>query len=435
MKPMRLLLISELFLPTKGGTTVWYDAVYRRLGGKGVHIVTAAVPDSEEIDRSHPNSLHRIGLKRVWWLKPESLGMYLKMLGRSLTVALGQRFDQVHGARALPEGLVAWLMARLLRRPLVVYCHGEELTTWGRGRKFRTMLWVYHHADANIANSEYTVEEMVRLGVPRESITLIYPGVDTERFRPGLPCDDLKQSIGMLPGQKLILGVGRLVRRKGFDNVIRALPALVQAGLAACRTLGSDSENRPRRGQFSTISPGNIRNIAQEMGEKWAGAGDLQPEIPKSDRLLDVHYALIGIGEDWDHLTRLAEELGVADRVHLLGHVSPQDLPRWYNACDVFVMANREIDGDTEGFGMVFLEAAACRKPAIAGAAGGTAAAVVDGVTGLRVDGYRVEAIGNALIQVLGDAGFAERLAEAGYRRACEEFSWDAVADKTRALV
>lgn len=380
MKSMRILLISELFLPTKGGTTVWYDAVYRRLGGKGVHIVTAAVPDSEEIDRSHPNSLHRIGLKRVWWLKPESLGMYLKMLGRSLMVALGQRFDQVHGARALPEGLVAWIMARLLRRPLVVYCHGEELTTWGRGRKFRTMLWVYHHADANIANSEYTVEEMVRLGVPRETITLIYPGVDTERFRPGLPCDDLKQSIGMLPGQKLILGVGRLVRRKGFDNVIRALPALVQAGL-------------------------------------------------------DVHYALIGIGEDWDHLTRLAEELGVADRVHLLGHVSPQDLPRWYNACDVFVMANREIDGDTEGFGMVFLEAAACRKPAIAGAAGGTAAAVVDGVTGLRVDGYRVEAIGNALIQVLGDAGFAERLAEAGYRRACEEFSWDAVADKTRALV
>lgn len=380
MKPMRLLLISELFLPTKGGTTVWYDAVYRRLGGKGVHIVTAAVPDSEEIDRSHPNSLHRIGLKRVWWLKPESLAMYLKMLGRSLMVALGQRFDQVHGARALPEGLVAWIMARLLRRPLVVYCHGEELTTWGRGRKFRTMLWVYHHADANIANSEYTVEEMVRLGVPRETITLIYPGVDTERFRPGLPCDDLKQSIGMLPAQKLILGVGRLVRRKGFDNVIRALPALVQAGL-------------------------------------------------------DVHYALIGIGEDWDHLTRLAEELGVADRVHLLGHVSPQDLPRWYNACDVFVMANREIDGDTEGFGMVFLEAAACRKPAIAGAAGGTAAAVVDGVTGLRVDGYRVEAIGNALIQVLGDAGFAERLAEAGYRRACEEFSWDAVADKTRALV
>ncbi len=158
MKPTspssRLLVITELFLPTKGGTTVWYDAVYRRMGGKDLHIVTASVPDSAVFDSTHPNSIHRVGLRRVWWLKPESLGMYAKMLGQSLWLALRHRFDAVHGARSLPEGLVAWIMARLLGKPLVVYCHGEELTTWGQGRKFRTMLWVYRHADANIANSE-----------------------------------------------------------------------------------------------------------------------------------------------------------------------------------------------------------------------------------------------------------------------------------------
>lgn len=379
LKPSRLLVISELFLPTKGGTTVWYDAVYRRMGGRDLHIVTAAVPESEAIDHTHPNSIHRVGLKRVWWLKPESLGMYLKMLGQSLLLALRHRFDAVHGARALPEGLVAWIMARLLRVPLVVYCHGEELTTWGKGRKFRTMLWVYRHADANIANSEYTVEEMVRLGVRRESITLIYPGVDTERFRPGLPCDDLRQSIGLKPGQRLILGVGRLVRRKGFDQVVRAIPELVHRGL-------------------------------------------------------DVHYALIGIGEDWDHLSGLARELGVEDRLHLLGHVSPEDLPRWYNACDVFVMANREIDGDTEGFGMVFLEAAACQKPAIAGNAGGTGAAVLDGVTGRRVDGTSLAVLVEALSSLLGDAELATRLGQNGLQRAREDFSWDAVAERTSKL-
>lgn len=380
MKSDRLLLISELFLPTKGGTTVWYDAVYRRLGGKGLHIVTAAVPDAESIDRGHPNSIHRVGLKRVWWLKPESLGMYLKMLGKSLWLALRHRFDAVHGARALPEGLVAWIMARLLRKPLLVYCHGEELTTWGRGRKFRAMLWVYRHADANIANSEYTLEEMVRLGVRRESITLIYPGVDTERFRPGLPCDDLRQAIDLKADRKLILSVGRLVRRKGFDQVIRALPALLEQGI-------------------------------------------------------DAHYALIGIGEDHDYLSALAAELGVAERLHLLGHVSPEDLPRWYNACDVFVMANREINGDTEGFGMVFLEAAACRKPVVAGDAGGTGAAVLDGETGLRVDATRAEAVASALTAILSDPALAGRLADNGYRRARADFSWDAVAEKTRGLV
>jgi len=380
VKPSRLLVISELFLPTKGGTTVWYDAVYRRLGGKGLHIVTAEVPDAGEIDRSHPNRIHRIGLKRVWWLKPESLGMYLKMLGQSLRLALSQRFDAVHGARALPEGLVAWVMARLLSLPLVVYCHGEELTTWGRGRKFRAMLWVYRHADANIANSEYTLEEMVRLGVRRETITLIYPGVDTERFRPGLPCDDLKASLGLQAKQRLILSVGRLVRRKGFDQTIRALPELVRQGI-------------------------------------------------------DAHYALIGIGDDRDYLAGLAKELGVSERLHLLGHVSPEDLPRWYNACDVFIMANREINGDTEGFGMVFLEAAACCKPAIAGDAGGTGAAVVAGETGFRVDGTQAAAITSALAAILSDPDLADRLARMGYQRACAEFSWDAVAEKTHGLV
>ncbi len=380
LPPSKLLVITELFLPTKGGTTVWYDAVYRRMGGKDVHIVTADVPDAEAIDRTHPNSIHRVGLKRVWWLKPESLGMYLKMLGKSLLVAFSNKFDAVHGARSLPEGLVAWIMARLLRKPLVVYCHGEELTTWGRGRKFRTMLWVYRHADANIANSEYTLEEMVKLGVRRETITLIYPGVETERFRPGLPCDDLKQTIGLQTGQKLILSVGRLVRRKGFDQVIRSLPELVKQGI-------------------------------------------------------DVHYALIGIGEDWDYLSDLAKQQGMADRLHLLGHASPEDLPRWYNACDVFVMANREINGDTEGFGMVFLEAAACGKPAIAGDAGGTGAAVVDGVTGFRVDGTQVEPLVSALSSILSDSELAARLGQAGLDRAKDEFSWDAVAEKTRALL
>ena len=384
MKPAlpssRLLVISELFLPTKGGTTVWYDAVYRRMGGKGVHVITADVPDAAAIDRIHPNSIHRVGLKRVWWLKPESLGMYLKMLGKSLLVAFSTKFDAVHGARSLPEGLVAWIMARLLRKPLVVYCHGEELTTWGRGRKFRTMLWVYRHADANIANSEYTLEEMVKLGVRRETITLIYPGVETERFRPDLPCDDLKQTIGLQTGQKLILSVGRLVRRKGFDQVIQAMPELVKQGI-------------------------------------------------------DAHYALIGIGEDWDYLSDLAKELGVSQRLHLLGHVSPEDLPRWYNACDVFVMANREINGDTEGFGMVFLEAAACGKPAIAGDAGGTGAAVVDGVTGYRVDGTNLSVLTSTLSSLLSDANLAARLGHAGLTRATEDFSWDAVASRTHALV
>ena len=375
----RYLVITELFLPTKGGTAVWFDEVYRRLGGKEIHIVTADVPDAAQHDAAHPNVVHRLRLRRQWWMRPESLGIYAKLLAASLALGLRHRFDAVHAGRVLPEGLVGWLVARLTGCPLVIYSHGEELTTWRQAMKMRVMVWTYRHADLVIANSEFTRDELVKIGVMPGRIALLYPGVDVDRFRPGLPCDDLKATLGLVPEEKLIVSVGRLSRRKGFDQLIRSLPLLLQRGLA-------------------------------------------------------VRYAMIGIGEDREYLQALADELGVSDRVHFLGHVASDDLPRWYNAADVAAMPNREIDGDTEGFGMVFLEAAACAKPTVAGLAGGTGAAVIDGVTGLRLDGGSTEAIADALGRLLGDPGLAKELGEQGHARALRDFSWQRVADKTRKL-
>ena len=99
----RYLVITELFLPTKGGTAVWFDEVYRRMGGKGIHIVTADVPDSAVHDAAHPNAVHRLRLRRHWWLRPESLAMYAKLLAASLALGLRYRFDAVHAGRVLPE--------------------------------------------------------------------------------------------------------------------------------------------------------------------------------------------------------------------------------------------------------------------------------------------------------------------------------------------
>lgn len=378
MKP-RYLVLTELFLPTKGGTAVWFDEVYRRLGDKGTHIVTADVPGAAAHDRHHPNTVHRLDLRRVAWLRPESLLMYLRLFIHSLWLAATRRFTAIHAGRALPEGLVAWAVARLTFHKLVIYAHGEELTTWGKGRKYRTMRFALRHADKVIANSEFTRDELLKMDVDSERIKLIYPGVDVERFRPGLPCDDLKRSIGLAQAQTLILAVGRLSRRKGFDTVIRALPRILDEGF-------------------------------------------------------DVRFALIGIGEDMGYLKKLAHELGVDDRVDFLGHVPMVDLPRWYNACDVFLMPNREINGDTEGFGMVFLEAAACGKLAIAGCAGGTGAAVLHGETGFRVDGSDEREIVERLEQLIADPALRERLGDNAHRRVVAEFSWQSVAQRTLAL-
>ena len=375
----KLLVLTELFLPTKGGTAVWAAEVYKRLGGKEIHIVTADVPGAAEVDIVHPNSIHRLDLKRVPWLRPESLLMYAQFFFKSLWLALTHRFEAIHAFRALPEGLVAWAVARLTFHPVVIYAHGEELTTWGKGGKYKAMRFALRHANRVIANSEFTRDELIKMDVNPAHITLIYPGVDIVRFRPGLPCDDLRQLVDVSEAGKLILSVGRLSRRKGFDQVIQTLPTLIHAGL-------------------------------------------------------DIQYVLIGIGEDYDYLSGLAHKHGVAKRVHLLGHVSADDLPRWYNACDVFIMPNREINGDTEGFGMVFIEAAACGKPSIAGQAGGTGAAVVDGVTGFRVDGTDTVAVTSALQRILENTKSAQQIGSHALARVIEQFNWSIVAEKTQQL-
>ena len=380
-RDLTLLMITELFLPTKGGTAVMFEDDCRRLGGKSVHIVTAAVPRDADFDRGHPNAIHRLVLKRSPWLRPESLFMYTRLLWKSLRLAFANRFVAVLAGRALPEGLVAWAVGRLRGCKVVIYAHGEELTGWGRGRKFQAMCFALRHADVILANSDFTRDTLVSLiGVRPDQIVMAYPTVDADRFRPGLPFDDLRASIGLTSGQRLILSVGRLQHRKGFDQVIRTLPGLLGRGL-------------------------------------------------------DVHCAIVGIGDDWDYLQGIARDLGVTERLHLLGHVEPVDLPRWYNACDVFAMPNRDIEGDTEGFGIVYLEANACAKPAIAGRAGGTGSAVEDGINGLRVDGDDVRAVEASIARLLLDAEESRRMGAAARQRIVSGFTPERRVELLRQVI
>lgn len=376
----RLLVLTELFLPTKGGTAVWAAEVYKRLGGKAIHIVTADVPGSASVDAAHPNTIHRLSLKRVAWLRPESLAMYARFFFKSLGLALTHRFDAIHAFRALPEGLVAWAVARLTFRPVVMYAHGEELTTWGRGGKYKAMRFALQHANRVIANSEHTRDTLLSMGVAASRITVIYPGVDVSVFRTGLDIAGLRESLGIRTHDKLVFSVGRLSSRKGFDQMIRAVALL--------------------------------RN----------------EQIP-------VRYVIAGIGEDADYLDGLIAEYQLQETVHRIGAVNEADLPRWLNACDLFAMPNRDINGDNEGFGMVFIEAAACGKTSLAGQSGGTGSAVIDGETGLRVDGDSVAAVAAGLRLLLTDENLNAQLARRAHARVEELFAWQHVAHATEKLM
>jgi phosphatidylinositol alpha-1,6-mannosyltransferase len=305
--------------------------------------------------------------------------MYARFFLKSLTLAFTHRFDAIHAFRALPEGLVAWAVARLIFRPVVIYAHGEELTTWGRGGKYKAMRFALRHADHVIANSEHTRDTLMQMGVAAAGITLIYPGVDVAVFSPGLDASGLRESLDIPPGAKMVFSVGRLSRRKGFDQTIRAIAQLRKSGM-------------------------------------------------------DVHYVLAGVGEDRDYLEGLIREHNLSRVVHMIGAVADSDLPRWMNACDVFAMPNREIDGDNEGFGMVFIEASACGKPVLAGNAGGTGASVQDGVTGLRVEGTSMDDVVQGLTRLLSGNDDVLEMGLSGWSRVQAEFAWERTAEKTLAL-
>lgn len=117
-----------------------------------------------------------------------------------------------------------------------------------------------------------------------------------------------------------------------------------------------------------------------------------------------------------------------------VGHIDSDEQAAYYAACDVFIMPNRQIGADIEGFGIVFLEAGAAGKPVVGGRSGGTAEAIQEGVTGIRVDGENVEWIAAAVIDLLADSGKARAMGERGRQWVETEFNWESIVDRTRQL-
>jgi len=281
----------------------------------------------------------------------------------------------------LPEGLVAWWIHRLKGIPYVLYAHGEEILFTQVSRKFSWLVpRVYNGAAVVIANSSNTETLLNRIGVTPKHIHVIHPGVEAKVFcghseNPGR----VRKQYG-LGKSEVLLTVGRLQRRKGQDAVIKALP---------------------------------------KVHEKNPG----------------VKYVIVGEGEDRAYLEHLTRDVGVESSVVFVGRVENEELPAFYAACDMFVMPNRQIGGDIEGFGMVFLEANAAGKPVIGGKSGGTNEAILDGKTGCRVDGENVDEIADAILSLLAHPDDARRMGAEGRKWVQNNCSWEAVVEQTQKVV
>jgi glycosyltransferase involved in cell wall biosynthesis len=296
----------------------------------------------------------------------------LRQLGRQL----GKRpFDLVHAHWIVPNGLVAAAVGG--RTPLAIGLHGSDVFL-AEKRGVRTLArWALSRARLLTGCSPELVDRVRALGFPAERSRVIPYGVDVEAFSPALERRPLwRRRLGIPEGAPLLLGVGRMATKKGFQILIEILPALLR--------------EHP------------------ELRVVLAGGGDLLERFRAAAR-------------PW------------GERVHLPGPVLRDTLPDLYRAADLFVLpAVHDAKGNVDGLPNVILEAMASGLPVVASGISGIPLAVEEGLTGLLVPEGDPGALLAALRGLLADPDEARAMGERGRRKAVAELTWDAVAARYR---
>ncbi|MEU3768457.1 glycosyltransferase [Amycolatopsis keratiniphila] len=288
------------------------------------------------------------------------------------------RPDVVH-AHFWMSGLASILAAKDLGIPVTQTFHAlgvvkrryQGKADTSPPERIRLERMIAKQADRVIATCSDEVFELVRMGLPRSRASVVPCGVDLTTFTPD-------GEVAHRTARRRIVSVGRLVPRKGFDLAIAALPSLPDTELVI-------------------------------VGGPDAGPLDKAPEVRR--------------------LRAIADRVGVADRVHLPGLVSREQMPALLRSADAVVCTPWY-----EPFGIVPLEAMACGVPVVATAVGGLTDTVVDGVTGMLVPPRNPVELAAALRRLLGDASLCESFGLAGADRVRARYSWDRVAsDSLRA--
>jgi phosphatidylinositol alpha-1,6-mannosyltransferase len=359
------LLVTNDFPPKIGGIQSLLWEWWRRLPPESFAVLTSPHREATAFDVAQNFRIERM---REFALLPHPL-----MVRRVNRLAAEFGADTVVLDPAVPLGMIG----PYLDVPYDVVLHGAEVTIPGRIPGTRAALGhVLRNARHVIAAGSYPAAEGERAAGQSLPITIVNPGVDTGRFVPlnDEQRQDARQRFGLQADGELVVSVSRLVPRKGFDTLIRA-------------------------------------------------AALLRPSRPK------LQVAIAGAGRDQRRLETLARRL--ASPVVFLGRVPHEDLPALYGCGDVFAMLCRNRWGglEQEGFGIVFLEAAACAVPQIAGISGGAGDAVVDGETGVLIDAAsELSVVTTALDALLSDTERREKMGWAGRARAETEFSYHLLA-------
>ena len=364
---MRHLLVTNDYPPKVGGIQSYLWEIYRRLPQDKVVVYTTPHPDSESFDQKQTHKIIR-SKQRV--LLPTR-----QVANQIRSLAEVENIDFIMYDPAVPIGI----LGPKIGIPYGVILHGAEVTIPGRVPIARSLIAnVLQHAKLVVTAGDYSTKEAIRAAKQNLPVCVIPPGVDIDRFK---PLDEqarstIRERFNFKDDDEVILTLSRLVPRKGMDVLISATSELMKT--------------RPR-----------------------------------------VHLLIAGTGRDLRRLKALAQSTNAP--VTFLGFVSDDEVAELYGMADVFGMICRVRWGglEQEGFGIVFLEAAACGVPQIAGRSGGADEAVLEGETGFVVDNPTdSNAVKQALEKLLADSETRQEMGRNSRARAEKEFSYDYLAIK-----
>jgi phosphatidyl-myo-inositol dimannoside synthase len=377
---LRLYLLTDKYLPHMGGSTRFYHEWCTRLADTHeVCVITRTYSGAEQFDAALNYKVVRLPYIDIPKLRMPLLWLFIFVRTTWELLRAPRGSTMLLAGQILETGAGAWILSRLFRVPYLVNTFAEEINLYARwGWTRRWMRRVLTGSAAVTSISRYTAARIRELGLYERPIELVVPAVDITRFT-GAGRAEVRQRLGLAQDVPVICTVGRLLKRKGHDTVLAALPRVLE-------------------------------------------------QVP------EAVYLVVGKGSEEARLRAQVQHLGLEASVIFQGAVDDGELEGFYSAGDVFVHPNREVDGDIEGFGLVFLEANACGVPVIGGDSGGAPDAIDHGVSGLLVDPTSVEAVAGALLELLQDGEKRQRMGEAG-REWAGKFSWDHAAAQVNTLV
>ena len=298
-------------------------------------------------------------------------------------IVAAKNIDVVVFGAAAPLALMSPSLRKSGVKKIIALTHGHEVW-WAKIFPFN---FAIKRIGKNVDHLTYLGEftrQAISKALSRKSATemvKIAPGIDTAHFIPQPDAMQKRKELG-LQDKKIIISVGRLVHRKGQDNLIQAMPAVLK-------------------------------------------------KIP------NAHLLLVGEGPYRKHLEKLVTKSSLEQNVTFAGRIMYDRLPSYLSAADLFAMPSRSrfFGLEVEGLGIVYLEASACGIPVVAGNSGGAPDAVLEGVTGLCVDGTNIEQITAAIVEICSDAERASHMGAAGRNWIVEQWRWDFWSEKFNALL